>query len=141
MVTLSAAVGTPPDHVAGELQLPPGATQVMSARGAYEEEPEVRPRRRSIALGMVSAGAADARGRTTRAVARTERAGPAPFASRATGPTCADRTAGTAAEAGCCELVLVPASAMGTIPKASAPTTNRQRRLRPRNARGPAGAA
>ena len=36
IATLSAAVGTaPPDHVAPELQLPPGATHVMSARGAF----------------------------------------------------------------------------------------------------------
>jgi hypothetical protein len=142
MDTLSAAVGTPPDQVAGELQLPPGATHEMSARGAYGEEPEVRPRRRSRALGRVGPGVASgAWGGATRDATRADRAGPATFDCRAPGPTCADRTAGTAAETGRCELVLVPASATGTSPNPSAPTTNKQRRARPRDARGPLGAA
>src|SRR5262245_25521554 len=142
IVTLSAAVGTPPDHVPGELQLPPGATHAMSPRGANVEEPRVRPRRRSRALRMPRVGgAAEARGRAARAAARTARAGPAAFDVLAMGPTCADRTAGTAIEAAGCELVLVPASATGTIPSATSPTTNRQRRTLPRDVRGQLGAA
>jgi hypothetical protein len=114
----------------------------MSASGAYEEEPKVRPRRRSSALGIAAGAAPGARGRTTRAPARIDCVGPDAFDVRATGgPTCADRTAGAAAVADRVELVLVPASAMGTIPKASAPKTNRERRARPRSVRRPLGTA
>jgi len=66
-----------------------------------------------------------------------ERVGPNAFDGAATRPICADRTADTAAESGRFELVLVPASAIGTSPRPSATTMNRQRRARPRGARGP----
>ena len=52
IITSSAAVGTTPSvHVAGELQLPPGAAHVISVCGDSAPLPASRPSRRSRPLG------------------------------------------------------------------------------------------
>ena len=133
MDTLSAAVGTtPPDHVAGELQRPPGATQAMSASGAYAEVPNAWPRRRSRPLGSI-AGALGAGWACTGRVFVDRRAARKDSLERAEAGcwTCAERTAWTAAEDRM-EPVLAPACPVETTPTAtSTKKTDRPSRFRP----------
>src|SRR5436190_7786455 len=107
MITSSALVGTPPDHVAVSLQLPPEDAHVMVLWGKPGRE--LRPRRRSRPLGMADGAPEARRWRVCRFGARRG------TAIRCTGAGRAEEYVGpgpTAAGAGTrdgCEVVLAPA--------------------------------
>jgi hypothetical protein len=127
IVTLSAPVGTtPPDHVAPELQSPPGATQEISSRAMNGGVPNALPLSRSRLLGKDPVGVAADRAwarvfgtaadRATAALERCSRGGGcATETACAAVATGAAGAAGTATGAIRCGLVVVARAVLGPV--------------------------